>query len=312
MPAKLLTATAIAALVLWMILAETPALAEDPGNCEVAYSPEIGRCETPDSPPRVRTPQPDPDQPDPEQPDPGQPDPEQPDPDQPDTDSGTGGLPEENDRAVIPVQGTDSGQRRQGWATATIRQPVNIGEVIQDEGGGLIAGLVLNPQHDPITPQRIAAALELPQDQPIWEWNAQYQRWIRHAADSSDVLPEGTTIAYKDGLVSQLAQTRAGIGPTDQTVRLHNGWNILTAPSTSFLLDNSLIDCPENQGAIALLRYDHQTGATTANLPCYPQQRPLNLEPITQINPGDTIYIYYRTLLPVTVRYDSNQQKYQP
>ena len=48
---RVLTAgIAIAALAVWMILADTPAQAEDPGDCEVAYSPEIGRCETPDSP----------------------------------------------------------------------------------------------------------------------------------------------------------------------------------------------------------------------------------------------------------------------
>lgn len=311
MPAKLLTATVIAALVLWMIIADTPALAEDPGNCEVAYSPEIGRCETPDSPPRrARTPQPDPDRPDPEQPDPEQPDPEQLDPEQP-AEEDEAGI-SELDEAGISEPDPNSGQRRQGWATATIRQPLEIAEIERDEEGRSIASRELNPQNDPVTPQRIAAALELPLDRPIWEWNAQYQRWIQHAADSSDVLAAGTTIAYKDGLVSQQAQTLAGIGPTDQTVRLHNGWNILTASSTGFLLDNSLIDCSENQGAIALLRYDHQTGATTANLPCYPQQRPLNMEPITQINPGDTIYIYYRTILPVTVRYDSEQHKYQP
>lgn len=305
MPAKLLTATVIAALVLWMIMADTPALAEDPGNCEVAYSPEIGRCETPDSPPRrARTPQPDPDQPDPDQPDPEQPDPDQPDPDQPaEEDEASISEPDEAD---ILEPDPNSGQRRQGWATATIRQ-LSIVEIEED---GIIARGEL--KNDPVTPQRIAAALELPLDRPIWEWNAQYQRWIQHAADSSDVLAAGTTIAYKDGLVSQQAQTLAGIGPTDQTVRLHNGWNILTASSTGFLLDNSLIDCSENQGAIALLRYDHQTSTTTANLPCYPQQRPLNMEPITQINPGDTIYIYYRTILPVTVRYDSEQHKYQP
>ena len=298
MPAKLLTTAAIAALVLWMIIADTPALAEDPGNCEVAYSPEIGRCETPDSPPpRARTPQPDPDQPD---------------PDQPGTDSGQGELPDENDRAEISETDSDSRQRRQGWATATIRQPENIAEVQQDEEGGAIAAREINPLNDPVTPQRIVAALELPQDQPIFEWNSQYQRWIQHAADSSDVLPAGTTIAYKGGLVSQQAQTRAGVGTSDQSIRLHNGWNILTAPSANFLLDNSLIDCPENQGAIILLRYDHQTSATTANLPCHPQQRPVNMEPITQINPGDTIYIYYRTILPVTVRYNSEQHKYQP
>lgn len=298
MPAKLLTATAIAALVLWMIMADAPAQAEDPGNCEVAYSPEIGRCETPDSPPpRARTPQPDPDQPD---------------PDQPDADSGQDRLPVEDDGADISETDTDSGQRRQGWATATVRTPANIGKAIEDDEGGAIVVRELNPRNDPVTAQRVAAALELPQDQPIWEWNPQYQRWIQHEADSSDALPAGTTIAYKDGLVSQQAQTLAGIGPTDQTVRLHNGWNILTAPSARLLLDNSLIDCRENQGAIALLRYDHQTSATTANLPCHPQQRPLGLEPIAQINPGDTIYIYYRTILSVAVRYNIEQHKYQP
>ena len=85
----LIAGIAIAALAVWMILADTPAHAEDPGDCEVAYSPEIGRCETPDSLPK------------PPPIDPDQPDPDSPDPDQPD-------LP------------PDSGQRRLGWATATV------------------------------------------------------------------------------------------------------------------------------------------------------------------------------------------------
>lgn len=295
MLAKLLTAAAIAALVVWMIMADAPAQAEDPGNCEVAYSPEIGRCETPDSPPpRARTPQPDPDQPD---------------PDQPGADSGQGGLLAEDDGADVSETDPDSGQRRQGWATATVLS-ANIAEREQDDEDNSF--LVRRINDTVVTPQRIAAGVELPQGQPIWEWNPQYQRWIQHEADSSDALPAGTTIAYKDGLTSQQAQTAAGVGPTDQTVRLHNGWNVLTAPSDSLLLDNSLIDCRENQGAIALLRYDHRTSTTTANLPCHPQQRPLGLEPIAQIKRGDTIYIYYRTILPVAVRYDAEQHKYQP
>ena len=257
---------AIAALAVWMILADTPAQAEDPGDCEVAYSPEIGRCETPDS--RPKPPPSDPDQPDPDQPDPDQPDPDSPDPDQPD-------LP------------PDSEQRRLGWATATVHDPTT-------------------------TPQRIATALGLPEGRPVWEWDTENQVWRSHPPDADSSLPAGIAIAYKGGYTSAQAQTEAGIGPTDQTIRLYNGWNILTAPHDKFLLDNSLIDCATEYGAIAVLRYDTQTSELTATLTCHPQRRPMNLNPITQINPGDTIYIYYRTLLPVIVQYHAEQYKYAP
>lgn len=241
---KAIIALATAALVIWLGLSVAPVQAQDPGNCEVAYSPEIGRCETPDSLPK----------------------PPPTEPDSPDT---------------------DSGQRIQGWATATIHDPTT-------------------------TPQRIATSLGLPEGRPIWEWGTQNQTWIPHFPDATNSLPAGIAIAYKGGYTSTQAQTEAGIGPTNLTISLYNGWNIITAPHTSFLLDNSLIDCAAEQGAIAVLRYDSQTSALTATLTCQPQQRPMGLEPITQINPGDTIYIYYRTLLPVVIRYDSEQRTYAP
>lgn len=249
-----IAALAIAALTISLGLTAAPAQAEDPGNCEVAYSPEIGRCETPDSLPK-----------------PPPTDPEQTDPDDP----GSGGTD------------TDSGQRRQGWATATIHDPAT-------------------------TPQRIATALDLPEGRPIWEWDTQNQAWISHQPDAANSLPAGIAIAYKGGYTSAQAQTEAGIGPTDQTISLYNGWNILTAPHDRFLLDNGLVDCAAELGAIAVLRHDPQTSELTATLTCQPQRRPMDLEPITQINPGDTVYIYYRTLLPVVIRYDSEKRTYAP
>ena len=251
---KTIAALVIAALAVWMILADTPAQAEDPGDCEVAYSPEIGRCETPDSLPKP--PPTDLDQPDPDSPDSDSPDP-------------------------------DGGQRRLGWATATIHDPTT-------------------------TPQRIATALDLPEGRPVWEWDTENQVWRSHPPDAASSLPAGIAIAYKGGYTSAQAQTEAGIGPTDQTIRLYSGWNILTAPHDKFLLGNSLIDCAKEYGAIAVLRYDPQTSELTATLTCHPQRRPMDLGPITQINPGDTIYIYYRTLLPVIVRYHAEQYKYAP
>lgn len=159
-----------------------------------------------------------------------------------------------------------------------------------------------------------------------WSWNAQHQIWS-HLAPSDEVLSEGTAVVYRSLAVNEHELESLGLSITDRkiTLALHNGWNLLSAPvdlqrmhqdQRDWLIHSSLIDCDDRHaGVVAVFRYNNISGYS-AEMPCYPNREARFIEaghsPFDHIRAGDFIYIYFRSLLPVNIRWDLDSQTYKP
>ena len=165
----------------------------------------------------------------------------------------------------------------------------------------------------------------------IWVWDAANQVWItRRQSDidfSSHNLEPGTALAFQIR-VPLAWLDRAGLSTADEDtpVQLQNGWNIISAGGAAtrpddnngaFFIDGSLIDCNSNQGAIAIIRYDTYTESFDAELPCHSQAeasmtRSESVGTIDNLEEGDILFINFRTILPVTIQWDPDDNRYEP
>ena len=159
-----------------------------------------------------------------------------------------------------------------------------------------------------------------------WSWDSQHQIWSR-LSPSDEVLPEGTAVVYRSLSLTEQQLELLGLSTTDRRIALtlHNGWNVLSSPvdlerihkdQKDWLINRSLIDCKErNTGVVAVLRYNNLSGYSV-EMPCYPNReaRLINSDylPLDHIKTGDFIYIYFRSLLPINIRWDFDSQTYQP
>ena len=163
-------------------------------------------------------------------------------------------------------------------------------------------------------------------DRPAWSWNARFQMWENPDPDNTTML-EGTAVVYRSPAVDEQTLQSLGLGTTDEniTLALHNGWNILSAPTDirrppgyegSLFIHHSLTDCNDtSQGIIAIIRYNNISGHSI-EIPCRPKLKPQlaqqGYHPLDRIEPGDFIYIYFRSLLPVNIKWDTASQTYKP
>lgn len=159
-----------------------------------------------------------------------------------------------------------------------------------------------------------------------WSWDAQHQIWGR-LAPIGEVLSEGTAVVYRSLAMDKQELRPLGLSTTDRkiTLTLHNGWNLLSAPvdlqrihqdQRDWLIHSSLIDCDDRHaGVVAVFRYNNLSGYS-AEMPCYPNREARFIEagylPFDHIRSGDFIYIYFRSLLPVNIRWDLDSQTYKP
>lgn len=163
-------------------------------------------------------------------------------------------------------------------------------------------------------------------DRPAWSWNARFQIWENPDPDNTTML-EGTAVVYRSPAVDEQTLQSLGLGTTDEniTLALHNGWNILSAPADirrppgyegSLFIHHSLTDCDDtSQGIIAIIRYNNISGHSI-EIPCRPNLKPQLVQkgyhPLDRIEPGDFIYIYFRSLLPINIKWDTASQTYKP
>ena len=158
-----------------------------------------------------------------------------------------------------------------------------------------------------------------------WSWDAQHQIWSR-LAPSGEVLSEGTAVVYRSLSLTEQELEPLGLSTTDRKINLtlQNGWNVLSAPvdlqrihqdQRDWLIHNSLIDCDDRQtGVVAVLRYSNLSGYS-AEMPCYPNREARLIDagylPFDYIRTGDFIYIYFRSLLPINIKWDLDSQTYR-
>ena len=160
---------------------------------------------------------------------------------------------------------------------------------------------------------------------PVWTWHAQNQIWSR-LEPTNAVLPEGTAIVYRSPVIEERTLRTLGLSVTDRNISLtlHNGWNILSAPvdlqrphqsNGIRLIHGSLTDCDGTlEGVIAVIRYNNISGHSV-EMPCNPDRESrlaaTGYSPLVRVEAGDLIYIYFRSLLPINIRWNSASQTYK-
>ena len=181
------------------------------------------------------------------------------------------------------------------------------------------------------TYKNVAGVLGLDYQRNIWRWDAVNQIWQLRNQDQLDFaslnLEQGSALAIEQRVpVSWLPLAGLSTADADTPVVLQNGWNVISAGGSeareanedgAFFIDDSLIDCNSAQGAIAILRNVPGTQRFEIELPCHPSNeraftRGQAFRTIGEIEELDTLFIYFRSVLPVTISWDENNDRYAP
>ena len=161
---------------------------------------------------------------------------------------------------------------------------------------------------------------------PAWIWNAQNQYWSRlESADT--VLVEGAAIAYRSPTFDEQELIPIGLGTTNRSVdiTLYPGWNVLSAPQRlqsssggrrAFFIDDTLIDCDGiATGITAVVRYNNTAGSS-AEFSCGSERgnrsSVAGYPSIDRIEVGDFLFVYFRSVLPLTVSWNPTTRTYEP
>ena len=168
----------------------------------------------------------------------------------------------------------------------------------------------------------------------IWRWDAANQIWQAINAGQPNLdsfnslnLDPGSSLAIETR-VPNIWLPKAGLSTADADtpVQLQNGWNVISAGGSAtrggndngaFFIDDSLIDCSSTNGAIAIMRHVAGTQRFDVELPCHPGReasmtRGQAFRTIGEINELDTLFIYFRSALPVKVSWDADNSRYAP
>ena len=185
---------------------------------------------------------------------------------------------------------------------------------------------------DQKTYRDVANVVRLANNLNIWVWDATNQIWIERDQLDQDFaslnLDPGTALAFQRRVpVSWLAQAGLSTADEDTPVQLESGWNIISAggdatrpddnDSAFFLEETTLIDCGSVEGAIVIMRYSARSESFDVELPCHPSieadmARDTDIGTIEEIEEADTLFIYFRSVLPVTIQWDATNNKYIP
>ena len=176
----------------------------------------------------------------------------------------------------------------------------------------------------------VAGVLGLDYQRNIWRWDAVNQIWQQRSQLQQDFaslnLEPGSALAMeKRVLPSWLPLAGLSTADADTPVQLQNGWNVISTGGDAergnedgaFFIDDALIDCNSAQGAIAILRNVPGTQRFDIELPCHPSNeraftRGQAYRTIEEIEELDTLFIYFRSVLPVTISWDEDNEKYAP
>ena len=176
-----------------------------------------------------------------------------------------------------------------------------------------------------ITVSEIRSTLGIPANYGIYTWNTRTQTWTR-VTSSSPRLSAGTLVSFRTAAAPDpdlLEDLNLGSG--SETVSLNRGWNLINVPSvvtltedSTFLIDDSLIDCDNLQGIVAVASYSASNRRWSLWLPCNPRTqarlttgRNAPYLEFTEIAPGDTTYFYNNARQPIDIIWDAETQTYQ-
>ena len=177
----------------------------------------------------------------------------------------------------------------------------------------------------------VAGVLGLDYQRNIWRWDAVNQAWQQRSQLLQDFsslrLEPGSALAVeKRVLPSWLTKAGLSSADADTPVELQNGWNVISAGGSAareayedgaYFIGENLIDCDSNQGVIAILRHVAGTQRFDIELPCHPSResaitRGQAFRTISEIEELDTLFVYFRSALPVTVNWDKDNERYAP
>ena len=176
----------------------------------------------------------------------------------------------------------------------------------------------------------VAGVLGLDYQRNIWRWDAVNQVWQQRSQIQQDFaslnLEPGSALAMERRVLpSWLPLAGLSTADADTPVQLQNGWNVISVGGSAergnedgaFFIDDALIDCNSAQGAIAILRNVPGTQRFDIELPCHPSNeraftRGQAYRTIGEIEELDTLFIYFRSVLPVTISWDEDNEQYAP
>ncbi len=180
---------------------------------------------------------------------------------------------------------------------------------------------------DGTSAQEMARDLGLSADENVFSWDAEEQRWNVHptADEPSGALDQGTAVMFQGGVSAEEYIRDAGLGRADEdvVVTLHQAWNLL-APATAtedftvdegnphIVFDDSLSDCRNLAGVLAIITYDSQYGEFKIALPCHPDLIPAGYEPLDAIDSRDSMWVFFQSQLPVPITWDVSSSSYGP
>ena len=129
-----------------------------------------------------------------------------------------------------------------------------------------------------ITVSEIRSTLGIPASYGIYAWNERTQTWTR-VTSSSPRLSAGTLVSFRTTAAPDpdlLEDLNLGSG--SETVSLNRGWSLINVPSvitrtedSTFLLDDSLIDCDNLRGVVVVASYRASNRRWSLWLPCHPR-----------------------------------------
>ena len=193
----------------------------------------------------------------------------------------------------------------------------------QDDGDWFVRHIDHSREQITESSSQFAQRIGMRADQEFWQWDASSQIWRRIPLTSSfgSVSP-GTALAFRlpsdvDFLPDELRDT-LDVADENLTLKLFHGWNILAMGGTvdrdseesvvSFI-DTALIDCTTTSGVIAVVRLSPQ-GEVSVELPCHPSSE-RRFTPLERISEGDTIFVNFRSTLPVDVTWNPSSRRYE-
>ena len=182
-----------------------------------------------------------------------------------------------------------------------------------------------------ITYRDVAYVLGLDDQKSIYHWDAVNQIWQQRSPLQQDFtllnLEPGLALAIeKRAPVEWLPLAGLSTADADTPVQLQNGWNVISAGGSAergddedgaFFIADTLVDCSSTQGVITILRNIPGTQRFDIELPCHPSRETSIIQSqaysaIEEIEELDTLFIYFRSVLPVTINWDEDNEKYAP
>ena len=179
------------------------------------------------------------------------------------------------------------------------------------------------------TVRNVADVLNMRQWYKAWRWDAANDVWLRNFHNTNKLpvpsLEPGAILAIRARApVTWLSRAGLSTADEDTPVQFQNGWNPISAGGSAtrgvnedgaFFIDDSLTDCNYLNGAVVIMRHNPSYNTFDVEFPCHPSYEERftsgqSFGTIDRIDELDTLFIYYRSPLPVTIVWDAANSKY--